>query len=117
MPEEVPDLYEVLSVARWVDQPLMDSQFRRRHAAFVQAGQPTEELESAYAILSDPASRNEYDDLLFGQDADVFEAEQEAEKRERSGGSGWSFTKIVSWGFSAFILLSIIARTCNSVRG
>ena len=80
MSEEVPDLYKVLSVQRWADQSLIEAQYRRKYEAYVEATQDTEELDSAYAILSDPESRGEYDELLFGEEADVFEAEQREEE-------------------------------------
>lgn len=116
MPEEVPDLYEVLGVERWADQSLIEEQYRRKHASFVQAGQPTEELESAYAVLSDAESRGEYDELLIEQDVSAFDAEQAEGDWEQGGGSGWSISKVISWGFSAFILLSILSGLCNNIR-
>jgi curved DNA-binding protein CbpA len=116
MPEEVPDLYEVLSVQRWADQSLIEAQYQRKHDAYVQAGQDTEELEEAYAILSDPESRAEYDDMLFSYDAEVFDDELEAEGIERSG-SSWSFMKIASWGFSAVILVSLLSGIVGSIVG
>ena len=117
MREEVPDLYEVLGVQRWADQSLIEEQFRRKHQSYLEAGQPTEELESAYAVLSDAESRGEYDELLFEQDAAAFEAEQSAEGEwEHIEGSGWSIGKIMGWVFSAFILLSILSGICNNIQ-
>lgn len=114
MSEEVPDLYEVLSVQRWADQPLIEAQYHRKHAAYVQAGQDTDELDEAYAILSDVDSRGEYDNMLFSQDEAAFEAEAEWEKQEDSG---WSFMKIASWGFSAVILFSLLSGLVGSFFG
>ena len=117
MAEEVPDLYEVLSVQRWADQPLIEAQYRRKFDAYVQAGQDTEKLDEAYAILSDPESRGEYDEMLFSFDDEVYQDELDAEEIERKGGEGWNISKIISWGFSAFILLSILSGLCNSIQG
>ena len=121
MPEEIPDLYEALSVQRWADQSLIEAQYRRKRDAYVQANQDTEELESAYAILSEPESRGEYDELLFDQEANAFEAEQLAEGSwgNLPGGrsSDWSIRKVISWVFSAFILMSIASRLCESIIG
>ena len=117
MAEEVPDLYEVLSVQRWADHPLIAAQYQRKHDAYVEAGQDTEELEEAYVILSDPESRDEYDEMLFAYDAEEFQAELDSEEIEHSGGGGWSVSKVISWGFSAFILLSIVTGLCERVRG
>ena len=121
MPEEVPDLYKVLSVQRWADQSLIETQYRHKYEAYVEAAQDTEELESAYAILSDPESRGEYDELLFGQEADVFEIEHleedhwEGLPQEHRG--DWSIRKIISWVFSAFILMSITSSLCENIVG
>ena len=121
MPEEVPDLYRVLNVQRWADQSLIEVQYRRKYEAYVEATQDTEELESAYAILSDPESRGEYDELLFGQEADVFEAEHLEEEHWEGSYEGrrsdWSVRKIISWVFSAFILMSIASSLCESITG
>ena len=121
MPGEVPDLYKVLSVQRWADQSLIEAQYRRKYEAYVEATQDTEELDSAYAILSDPESRGEYDELLFGEEADVFEAEQREEENweglPEGRRSNWSIRKIISWVFSAFILMSIISRLCENIIG
>ena len=115
MPEEVPDLYEVLSVQRWADQSLIESQYQRKHDAYVQAGQDTEELEEAYAILSAPESRGEYDAMLFGQEEAAIETE--GAEGESGGGSGWSFMKIAGWGFSAVILFSLLSGPVGSFFG
>ncbi len=117
MEEEVPDLYEVLSVARWADQPLIEEQYRRKHDAYLQAGQPTEELESAYAVLSDVESRGEYDDMLFSQEEAALEAERAEGEWESGGRSGGNFMKIASWGFSAVILISLLSGVVGSVLG
>ena len=121
MPEEIPDLYRVLGVQRWADQSLIEAQYRRKYEAYVDVAQDTEELESAYAILSDPESRREYDELLFGQEADVFEIEHLEEDHWEGlpGGrrSDWSIRKIISWVFSAFILISIASSLCESITG
>lgn len=116
MQDEVPDLYEVLGVARWADQSLIEAQYRRRHAALLEAGQPTEELETAYAMLIDAESRAEYDELLFGRDDDDAEAESFEGEWEHVGGGGWSITKVAGWVFSAFILFSILSGICNNIR-
>jgi curved DNA-binding protein CbpA len=116
MAEEVPDLYEVLSVQRWADQPLIEAQYRRKYEAYVQAGQDTDELDEAYAILSDPESRGEYDDMLFSQEEAALEAERAEGDWESDGGS-WSFMKIASWGFSAVILFSLLSTLVGSLFG
>ena len=121
MPEEIPDLYKVLSVQRWADQSLIEAQYRRKYEAYVEASQDTEELESAYAILSEPESRGEYDELLFGKEANMFESEQREEENWESLPEGrrrdWSIRKIISWVFSAFILMSITSSLCESIIG
>ena len=117
MAEEIPDLYEVLSVRRWADQPLIEAQYHWKYDACIQAGQNTEELDGAYAILSDPESRGEYDDMLFSYDAEVFQDELNSEGIERKGEEGWNISKVISWGFSAFILLSLLTGLCNNIQG
>ena len=117
MAEEVPDLYEVLSVQRWADQPLIEEQYRRKHDAYVQAGQDTDELDEAYAILADVESRGEYDDMLFSQEEAALEAERAEDDWEPGGGGGWSFMKIASWAFSAVILVSLLSGVVGSVIG
>ena len=117
MAEEVPDLYEVLSVQRWADQSLIEAQYQRKHDAYAQAGQDTEDLEEAYAILSDPQSRDEYDEMLFSQEAAALEAERAEGDWESGGRSGWSFMKIASWGFSAVILVSLLSGVVGSIFG
>ena len=113
MPEEVPDLYEVLSVQRWADHPLIAAQYQRKHDAYVEAGQDTEELEEAAdRVIAGPERK-----MLFAYDAEEFQAELDSEEIEHSGGGGWSVSKVISWGFSAFILLSIVTGLCESVRG
>ena len=119
MPDEIPDLYKVLSVQRWADQSLIEAQYRRKYEAYVEATQDTEELESAYAILSDPESRGEYDELLFREEADVFDTDHYEEghwenlPEEHRG--DWSIRKIISWVFSAFILMSITSSICENI--
>ena len=119
MEEEIPDLYEVLSVARWADQPLIEEQYLRKHDAYLQAGHPTEELESAYAVLSDVESRGEYDDMLFSQEEAALEAErgEDEDEWEPSGGSGGNFMKIASWGFSAVILIGLLSTLVGGLFG
>ena len=70
MQEEVPDLYEVLGVNRGMNQSHIEEQFRSKSQMLQSAGQSTEALEAAYAILTDPESREEYDALL-GENADA----------------------------------------------
>ena len=55
--------------------------------------------------------------MLFAYDAEEFQAELDSEEIEDSGGGGWSVSKVISWGFSAFILLSIVTGLCERVRG
>ena len=67
IPEDVPDLYAVIGVKRWAKQPALERGYRRRLAVLQKLGEPTEELETAFAILSDPVTREEYGDLLFAK--------------------------------------------------
>ena len=68
-----------------------------------------------------PESRGEYDELLFGEEADVFEAEHLEEEHWEGSYEGrrsdWSIRKIISWVFSAFILMSITSSLCESIIG
>ena len=69
MQEYVADLYKVLGVGRSASQSQMEEQYHREHLALQASGQSTNELELAYAVLTDVESRKEYDQLL-GEDFD-----------------------------------------------
>lgn len=81
MQEEVPDLYAVLGVKRREKQSIIKKKFQRRVVALQGEGKPTEDLETAYAMLSNPASREEYDALLL-QNVKSVERKAPRHKRE-----------------------------------
>jgi curved DNA-binding protein CbpA len=70
MPEEVQDLYLVLGVQRWADQSVIEEQYRSKLEQW--SGWSMDDLESAYAVLSDPTLRGEYDELLIEQDVAAY---------------------------------------------
>jgi DnaJ-class molecular chaperone len=86
MAEKTPDLYAVIGVEQFSFPKVVEEQYNRKLEMLRQAGKDTEELETAYTILSDPNTRGEYDDLLLegmeGMEPDAPEDEEPEAKKK-----------------------------------
>lgn len=111
MPEDVPDLYAVIGAKRWAKQPALARAYHRRLAVLQKLGEDTEELETAFAMLSDPVTRKEYGDLLFASVTDtgfpsVDEMVQDAYSRHGVG--HYIVLIILSFMFIGMIIAAVI---------